>query len=269
MKKTFKFTKYFFNIEYNIFKYYKMKQINYKNNFSYNSKKNKINSNKIIDLRISNRNHFQMACFIFFSLINFILAEKIFSYRNLNNDNIINLVINGGGYHKVVGSKILPDEVYINGKLADISNNGYITIKEFIKKNKITLIWKKKLVSCESLFESCFNINEIDLSKFDTSEVTSMARMFFECINLQRINFDNINTSSVTSMSRMFEYCESLKKLNLSMFKTPKLKSMEFMFYETNFISDLDITSFDTSQVTSMEYMFFGMLSLLQLLIKF
>ena len=259
MKKKFKFIsiQYFFNKCKNV-------EIDCKKklSFEYNLKKNKINSYKIINLKINNRNHFQMAYFIFFSLINFILAEKIISYRNLNNDNIINLVINGRGNQKVVGSRIMPDEVYINGKLSDISYDGYITIKKFIWENKITLIWKKKLDSCESLFESCFSIKKIDLSKFDTSGVTSMAYMFSECRSLETINFDNINTTSVKDMSMMFHHCVTISRLDLSMFETPQLKTMNYMFYEDNSISYLNISSFDTSQVTSMSNMFYGMESL-------
>jgi len=245
--------------EYNFFKNYKMHQINNKDNISYNSKKRKINSHKIINQTINKRNQFQMIYFIFFSLINCILAEKILGYRKLNNDNIIDLVINGRGNQKVVGSRLFPDEVYLNGKLIDLNNNGYILINEHNEKNKVSLIWKKKLNSCENLFESCINIVKIDLSKFDTSRVTSMARMFNECEKLELINFGNINTSSVSSMSMMFNNCERLIELDLRKFDTPNLKSMDSMFSGANNIQELDITSFDTSQVTSMESLFFDM----------
>lgn len=51
--------------------------------------------------------------------------------------------IKNEGSHKVVGSKILPDEVYLNGKLTDISTSGYITINKNNNGNEITLLWKK------------------------------------------------------------------------------------------------------------------------------
>ena len=251
------------SFEYNSFKYYKKFQINNKVNFSYNPNKNNIKSFQIINLKIKKRNLFQIFYFILFSLINCILAEKVFNYRKLNNDNIIKLNIKNEGFQKVVGSKILPDEVYLNGKLTNINTSGYITINKNNNGNEITLVWKKKLDSCENLFDSCVNITEIDLSNFDTSGVTSMVSMFFDCRKLKYINFENINTSSVTNMSMMFQNCQELTELDLSMFQTPKLKSMDYMFTNANSIYLLDITSFDTSQVISIKYMFFGMQSLM------
>ena len=253
--------------EHNSFKYYKIYKINInnKNNFSHNSNNDSINSFKIINLKFKIRHHFQMFYFIIISLINCLLAKKVFNYRSLNNDNIIKLIINDGGIQKILGSKVFPDEVYLNGKLTSLSNSGLISINKNNKRNEITLVWKKKLYSCENLFETCFNIAEIDLSNFDASEVTSMVGMFLECSKLEYINFGNINTSSVTNMSMMFMHCYELTELNLRMFKTSKLISMEFMFYEDYNIFVLDISSFDASQVTSMKCLFYGMEALLNI----
>jgi len=239
MKKKFKLItkKFFFNKNKNIEqdcneklspKYNSFKHYNSKINFSYNLNNDRINSFKIINLKFKNRNHFQMFYFIIFSLINCLLAEKVFNYRNLNNDNSIKLIIYNGGMQKVLGSNVVPDEVYLNGKLTRLSYSSNISIKKNNEGNEIILVWKKKLKSCENLFESCYNIVEIDLSNFDASEVTSMVGMFSECSNLDTINFGNFNTSSVTNMSKMFYHCDELTQLDLRMFKTPKLKSMEY-----------------------------------------
>ena len=173
------------------------------------------------------------------------------------------MIIKAEGLQKVVGSKILPDEVYLNGKLTKINTYGYIAINKNNDGNEITLVWKKKLDSCENLFKTCINISEIDLSNFDTSGVTSMVGMFDQCQKLEHINFENINTSSVTNMSVMFQDCDQLTELDLSMFQTPKLKSMEYMFANAYSVYLLNLTSFDTSQVTSMKHMLFGMESLI------
>ena len=277
MEKIFKFmtSKYFFNkskdskvklfFEFNSFNYYKNLLINSKASFSHNSNEKRINIFQINNQNIKKINHFPLFYFIVFSLINCILSEKLFNYRSLNNDNIIKLYINKGGFQKVIGSKILPDEIYLNDKLTNFSNSGFISINDDYKRNEVTLLWKKKLKSCENLFESCNNIAEIDLSNFDTSEVTSMVGMFYECRNLENINFENVNTSSVTDMSKMFQYCDRLTELDLTMFETHKLKTMDNMFFEAYSLNYLQITSFDTSQVTSMECTFYGMESLLSL----
>ena len=253
------------SFEYNSFMYFKMFQINSKANFSHKPNKNNINSFQANNLKITKRNSFQIFYFILFILISRISAEKVLTYRKLNNDNIIKLIIKDEGPQKILGSNLFPDEVYLNDKLTNINAFGYITINNYNEGDEITLVWKKKIYSCEYLFDSCVNITEIDLSKFDTSGVTTMEGMFNGCSKLENINFKNINTSSVTDMSVMFQNCGELTQLDLRMFRTPKLKSMEYMFYNAYSVFMLDITSFDTSQVTSIKYLFWGMDSLLYL----
>jgi len=250
------------SFEYNSFK---LSKINNKVNFSRNLNNNSINLFQIINLKFKNTNHFHIWSFIIFSLINLVFAEKLFNYRNLNNDNYIKLTISKGGLNRIINSRVLPDKVYLNDKLTSLIESRYISINKYNQKNIITLVWNEKLNSCDNLFEGCINIVDIDLSHFDTSKVTSMVAMFYNCNSLQKINFNNINTSSVTNMSMMFLNCISLKELNLSMFRTPKLKSTEYMFCECNYIDTIFLSDLDTSQVTSMKFMFFGMESLLHI----
>ncbi len=48
------------------------------------------------------------------------------------------------------------------------------------------------------MFSGCNNIIEMDLSKFDTSQVDIMTDMFLGCSSLTSINLSNIKTSRVT-----------------------------------------------------------------------
>ena len=84
--------------------------------------------------------------------------------------------------------------------------------------NTIKMIWNKQIDTAEDLFYDCRNINEIDLSNFDTSKVTNMHGMFSSCNNLRFLYFSYINTSNVTSMEYMFSGCNNLKYLDLSNF---------------------------------------------------
>ena len=59
------------------------------------------------------------------------------------------------------------------------------------------------------LFQGCDYITEIDLSNFDTSEVTNMFRMFNKGSSLTSLNLSNLNTSKVESIGSMFAKCES------------------------------------------------------------
>ena len=39
--------------------------------------------------------------------------------------------------------------------------------------------------------------------------------MFYDCKSLTNLNLSNFNTQNVTNMSGMFSYCKSLKKENI------------------------------------------------------
>jgi len=58
--------------------------------------------------------------------------------------------------------------------------------------NEIKLIFNGFIISCENMFFKLENIKEIDLSRFDFSQVTTMKSMFHYCINLKAVKFGNI-----------------------------------------------------------------------------
>ena len=103
------------------------------------------------------------------------------------------------------------------------------------------------------------NILEIDLSNFDTSEVTNMGGMFYGMSNLTTLNVSHFDTSKVTDMSLMFHGMRDLSALNLSSFNTSQVTDMHNMFYGTSNLTTLNVSNFDTSKVTDMGLMFYGM----------
>ena len=105
---------------------------------------------------------------------------------------------------------------------------------------------------------------ELDLSNFDTSNVTNMYYMFFDTSNLTTLNLTSFNTSNVTNMSDMF-YGMAITTLNLSSFDTSKVSNMSYMFYGMSNLTTLNLSSFDTSKVTDMSCMFSGMPNLITL----
>ena len=109
------------------------------------------------------------------------------------------------------------------------------------------------------------NILEIDLSNFDTSEVTNMGGMFYGMSNLTSLNLSNFDTSQVTNMSLMFSRMSSLTSLNLSNFDTSKVTNMSDMFNSMPNLTSLNLSNFNTSQVTNMCLMFYGLSSLTSL----
>ena len=109
------------------------------------------------------------------------------------------------------------------------------------------------------------NILEIDLSHFDTSEVTNMGGMFYGMSNLTTLNVSHFDTSKVADMSLMFHGMRDLSALNLSSFNTSQVTDMHNMFYGMSNLTTLNVSHFDTSKVTNMGLMFYGMSGLTSL----
>ncbi len=97
------------------------------------------------------------------------------------------------------------------------------------------------------------SIPTLDLSNFDTSNVTSMSMMFYNT-SATTIDVSNFDTSNVTSMHAMFENSKATT-LDLSSFDTSNVTDMFQMFHNSS-ATTLDLSSFDTSNITNMSGMF-------------
>lgn len=112
------------------------------------------------------------------------------------------------------------------------------------------------------LFYGNVKLTSLDLSSFDTSQVTNMEGMFYNCNALQSLNVSSFDTHNVTNMSRMFQLSTdplegaSLQNLDVSNFNTRNVNNMSSMFYGATCVKSLDLGNFDTSKVTDMTAMF-------------
>ena len=129
----------------------------------------------------------------------------------------------------------------------------------------IYLISYKDLRNMSYMFYDCSSLKELNLSSFNTNQVTNMAYMFDGCSSLKELNLSSLNTNHVTDMYSMFNRCSSIKELNLSSFDTNQVTYMSFMFCECSSLKELNLSSFNTNQVTEMIYMFGGCSSLKKL----
>ena len=112
------------------------------------------------------------------------------------------------------------------------------------------------------MFINMSNVINLDLSHFDTSNVTNMSNMFSGMNSLTNLDVSYFNTSNVTDMSYMFSGMKKLTNLDLSSFDTSNVEDMSWMFAYMNNLTSLDISHFDTSKVTNMGTMFYKMSSL-------
>ena len=106
------------------------------------------------------------------------------------------------------------------------------------------------------MFYNCSSLTSLDLKNFDTSKVKNMYNMFNGCSSLTILDLSNFNTSNVTSMSNMFSGCKALTSLDLSNFNTSSVTNMSAMFYTCINLNNLNISNFDFSKVTSYSNMF-------------
>ena len=116
-----------------------------------------------------------------------------------------------------------------------------------------------QVTSMEGAFKDCISLESLDVSNFDTSNVTTMKNMFNNCggSNLESFGISGWNTSNVTDMSGMFELCYGLVNFDVSSLDTENVTNMSRMFHYCSALKNLNgISSFDTHNVTSMVGMF-------------
>jgi surface protein len=77
----------------------------------------------------------------------------------------------------------------------------------------------------DSMFYDCNKLTSLDLSNFDTSNVTYMSTMFYGCKNLTSLNVSNWNTSNVSTMYQMFYNCIKLTSLDVSHWDVGHIKT--------------------------------------------
>ena len=115
-----------------------------------------------------------------------------------------------------------------------------------------TYINDKPLISTSSMFQGSA-ASSIDLSSFNTSNITDMHAMF-EFSSQKELNLSSFNTSNVITMLGLFRFSE-VNLLNLNSFNTSSVTVMDGMFANSK-ITTLDLSNFDTSNVTSTHTMF-------------
>lgn len=106
------------------------------------------------------------------------------------------------------------------------------------------------------MFDDCSYVTDLNISSFDTSSVNSMRCMFEGVSSLKELDLRHFNTSNVTDMFRMFSGDRRLQSLHLESFETSKVHDMGMMFYRCENLTELNIESFDTSSVRQMQLMF-------------
>lgn len=110
------------------------------------------------------------------------------------------------------------------------------------------------VLNMSRMFSFCTALTSITgLNGFNTSKVTTMERMFDNCSALTSIDVSSFNTANVTDMTHMFAYSK-VSALNLSNFNTEKVISFCGMFSNCTSLASLDIRSFKIKGYTDVDY---------------
>ena len=95
------------------------------------------------------------------------------------------------------------------------------------------------------MFQVCGELEYLDLSNFNTENITDMSFMFTACNKLKEIKgINKFITNKVTNMSGMFQECNELEYLDLSNFNTENVIDMSAMFTKCNKLTYLNLLNF-------------------------
>ena len=107
------------------------------------------------------------------------------------------------------------------------------------------------------MFYGCGQLTELDLSNLDVSKVTDLDHIFTDCYKLEKIDFTGWDVSNVKIFSAMFNNCGSLKTLDLSSFCPKSARYFDQMFeYCYNLEEIKGLENWDTSNVVDFWEMF-------------
>ena len=91
------------------------------------------------------------------------------------------------------------------------------------------------------MFYNCENLESIDLSSFNTSNVTNMSNMFYDCSKLENLDLSNFDTSNLTGYQYLLTGCYNLKTLDLSSFNLQNGTSMSLSLSYSNLLRKIKI----------------------------
>ena len=215
--------------------------------------------------------------------------KEFYSYisnNNVKNKNVINLIdcyytINNGKEFKLLHDYI------INGNdcIEDFEYEFKEERKKFLKENVEILIdsqpikfnykykthnnkihakfiFKQILNDFSLLFFNCENLESIDLSSYDTTNISNMYGMFSGCSNLKSVNLSSLETNNDINMSNIFSGCLLLKLVEFPFFHKINITNLGNSFFKCKSLESINLCSFNTIKVSDMHRLFSGCFSL-------
>ncbi len=132
-------------------------------------------------------------------------------------------------------------------------NSSSQTVTIGCKNNKVFLNPKAK-----RLFYNFTEVEDIDLSHFDTSDCTTMHGLFGWSANIKSLDVRHFKTSKVSSFRCMFQGLSHITSLDISNFDLSNAEDLSFFFQGCLNLTSVDTTVFNSKIVKDVESMFNG-----------
>ena len=139
----------------------------------------------------------------------------------------------------------------------ELGSGSYDKFRRFdIRYNGLAKV--NRFFVCENV-DSKPSISSLDVSCWDTSEMTSAGYMFCKLANVQSLDVAGFDTGKVENMGGMFTDCASLKSLSVGGWDVSKVKFMDNMFRGCSSLEELEGEQYwNPSNVENMGQMFDG-----------
>lgn len=130
------------------------------------------------------------------------------------------------------------------------------------KENVSTIVQSGPIQDGNTPFINMEGLKGINVSRLDTSNVTSMAAYFARCASLPNFglfyrDLAYWDTRKVTTFESMFLGCESVTSIQgINVWDTRNVNNMDSVFAACNKLTSLDLSGWSTQSVYSMDAMF-------------
>lgn len=118
-----------------------------------------------------------------------------------------------------------------------------------------SLIDTSECVSFMNTFLNCTNLEKLDVSNWNVSNITTLQNMFQGCLKLKYLNLKNWDTQKVTTINSAFSNCYELISINGSI-DLSNVTVSRYAFMNCYKLETLDLTNWDASKDTDMRQLF-------------
>lgn len=129
-----------------------------------------------------------------------------------------------------------------NFDTSKITDMEYMFLNTGVEELDLSNFDTSQVTTMYAMFDGATKLRSLKLKNFDTSQVTDMGFMFYNIV-ASELDLSSFNTSNVSNMEGMFDSTSKLNELDLSNFDTSKVNTMEYMFLNSA-VSQLDLSSF-------------------------